>query len=140
MLTEDQRMQMMDTGLANCFCAERSLTWSRSQLLTIVNLGGLPVLATQQVPVELRLFVGILGIGLCIFWIFVNRRMRKRINYWLDCLTDMEPDETNLIPFRVFTGKKSETIRRPPRVYAINLLPYMFLVIWVFVALITFFS
>lgn len=47
MLTEDQRMQMMYTGLANCFCAERALAWSRSQLLAVVNIAGLPVIGVS---------------------------------------------------------------------------------------------
>lgn len=82
MLTEDQRMQMVATGLFNCFCAERTLAWSRSQLLTVVNLAGLPILAAQQGQIGLRYFIGGLGFALSIFWVFVNWRMRRRINYW----------------------------------------------------------
>lgn len=138
MLTEDQRMQMMYTGLANCFCTERDLAWSRSQLLTIVNLAGLPVLAAQQVPTALRWFVGWLGLALCIFWLFVNWRMRKRINYWQDCLIKMELAETHLLVFRVFTGSPLPIIRKPPLIYAVNLLPWIFALIWIAVFLITF--
>lgn len=68
-MTEDQRMQMMFTGIANCYCAERTLAWSRNQLLTIINLGGLPILAAPQVPMLLRYLVGILGIG--VVWFLV---------------------------------------------------------------------
>lgn len=131
MLTEDQRIQMMYTGLANCFCAERTLARSTSHMLTLVNLAGLPILAAPQVPILLRCSVGSLGIALIAFWLFVNWRMRNRINYWLNCLARMEPAETYLLVFRVFTGKQSDTIRKPPRIYAINLLPWMFGLLWI---------
>ena len=139
MLTEDQRAQTMYTGIANCFCAERNLAWSRSQLLTLINLGALPVLVAPQVPFALRCFVGVLGVLLSIFWVLVNWRMRIRINYWQNCLANMEPAQENLIVFRVFTGKDSETIRKPPRFYAVNLLPWMFGFIWIAVFLIAVF-
>ncbi len=138
MLTEDQRMQMMYTGLVNCFCTERALAWSRSQLLTVVNLAGLPILVAQQVPIGLRYFIGGLGVALCVFWLFVNWRMRTRINYWYGCLARMEPPTTNLLIYRIFTGKESETIRKPPRIYAVNLLPWMFAFVWITVSLIAF--
>ncbi|MGH7240494.1 MAG: hypothetical protein ACREHG_10600 [Candidatus Saccharimonadales bacterium] len=53
MLNDDQRMQMMCTGIFNCFCTERTLTWSRNHLFTLINLGGLPI-AVSDAPLELR--------------------------------------------------------------------------------------
>ena len=136
MLTEDQRMQMMYTGLARCYVGERALTWSRSQLLTIVNLAALPILISQQVPLLLRITVGVTGVALSLFWHFVNLRMRKRINYWQDRLSEMEPAETFLIVFRVFT-RSGSIISQRPRVYAVSLLPWMFIAIWTVTLLVT---
>jgi hypothetical protein len=137
MLTEDQRMQMMCTGLFNCFCTERNLAWSRSRLIAVVNIAGLPVLAAPQVSTTLRYFVAGIGVLLCFFWLFVNQRMRVRINYWQDCLARMEPSETLLSAFRVFTGQDADVIRKLPRIYAINLLPWAFMLIWIFLFVIT---
>lgn len=132
MLTEDQRMQMVYTGVTNCYCTERTLGRSTSHMLTLVSLTGLPILAAvPQVPIVLRCSIGLLGIALSIFWLFVNRRIRNRINYWLSCLAQMEPTETYLLVFRVFTGKESETIRKPPRIYAINLIPWILGLLWI---------
>ncbi len=123
-------MQMMYTGLANCFCAERTLAWSRNQLLTIVNLAGLPIAVSPNVPTAQHYLVAVFGIIMSIFWHFVNTKMRSRINYWQDRLAQMETMETSILAFRAFTGKVSDTIRKAPRIYAINLLPWMFFCIW----------
>lgn len=138
MLTEDQRMQMMYTGIANCYCNERTLGRSTSHMFTLVSLAGLPILITQQeIPIMLRCFMALLGITISVFWLFVNRRIRNRINCWLSCLAKMEPIEAHLLVFRVFTGKQSETIRKPPRIYAINLLPWMLGFLWAGVLIFT---
>lgn len=85
----------------------------------------------------LRCFMGLLGITISVFWLFVNWRIRNRINYWLSCLAKMELIESHLLVFRVFTGGQSETIRKPPRIYAINLLPWMLGSLWVIAITIT---
>lgn len=135
MLTEDQRMQMMSTGLCNCFCTERTLAWSRSQLLTIVSVAGLSPLLVP-VPIELRFVIIVFGFALSAFWYRLNQRSRERINYWRDCLARMEPAETFLTAFRVFTGSESGAISERPLIYAENLLPSMFILVWI-VALFT---
>jgi len=108
MLTDDQRMQMTYTGLANCYIGERTLARSTSNILTAVSLAGLPFAVAEQVPLTLRIALGFFGVALSGFWLFVNRRMRHRINYWIGCLTKMEPSDKLLIIFRVFTGRDSE--------------------------------
>jgi len=144
MLNEDQRMQMMYTGLANCYIGERNLNRLTSQLLTVVNLAALPILTASQASMTLRYFVFTIGVLLCVFWFFVNQRMRARINYWQRCLAKIEPKvEAHEIPstvFRVFTGADFEKSLRPPRIYAVNLLPWMFAFLWVAMLVITLFS
>lgn len=130
MLTEDQRMQMMYTGLANYFCHERALGWSRNQLLTIINISSLPLFVAAT-SIELRYLVSFIGVALNFFWYYVvNRRSRKRINYWQGCLEKTEPPEDYLLVFRVFTGSESKPISKHPSFYAVNLLPWMFFFIW----------
>ena len=123
-------MQMMYTGLANCYIGERTLARSTSNILTAVSLAGLPFAVAEQVPPTLRVTLGFFGMALSVFWLFVNRRMRERINYWIGCLERMEPAEELLIIFRVFTGKDSQTIKKPPRIYAVNLPPWILGFVW----------
>lgn len=140
MLTEDQRMQMMYTGLANCFCHERVLGWSRNQLLTIINISSLPLFVATM-SIEMHSMISVVGIVLNFFWYYaVNKRSRKRINYWQGCLEKLEPPEDYLLVFRVFTGLQSTPISKPPRFYLVNILPWMFGLIWIIAFAVTVFQ
>ena len=130
MLTEDQRMTMMYTGLASCFSTERRLAWSRSQLLTAINIASFPLFVTTT-SIELRYILSFVGMVMSSFWYWIiNKRSRARINYWQDCLARMEPAATYLLVFRVFTGSESKVISKRPLFYIVNLLPLMFIFIW----------
>jgi hypothetical protein len=131
MLNDDQRMSAMFTGVANCFNVERTLGWSRSQLLAVLNVSALPLFATTT-SIGLRYVIALVGVMLNLVWYYgVNRRSRKRVKYWQNCLAQMEPTETYLLVFRVFSGSGSKMIIKPPLFYAVNLLPWTFLAVWV---------
>ena len=130
MLTEDQRMQMMYTGVTNDYIAERNLGRSTTHVLTIVNMATMPLLTAPQVSIELRYILCIVGIALGLFWHLINLRSRKRINYWQNRLAYMEPPEPHLLVFRVFTGSQSGPITKPPLFYAVNVLPVVFFFAW----------
>lgn len=130
MLTDDQRMQMMGTGLSNIYNTERGLGWSRSQTLAFINFSALPMFVATTLY-ELRYSISAVGVVLNVVWLFIiNLRSRKRIQYWQDCLVRLEPPEPYVTAFRIFTGPKSKTVTKPPWFYTVNLLPLMFLAIW----------
>lgn len=129
MLSEEQRMTMMYTGLANCFHGERALGWSRSQLLSAINFFALPLFAAIE-STDLRYLVAGIATIINVVWFGANRRSRRRINYWQSCLAKLEPPEPYLYVFRVFTGPDSQPITKPPMIYAVNLLAWTFVVIW----------
>lgn len=145
MLNEDQRMQMMYTGLCICFSTERNIGWSRSNMLVLVNGAGTSLLTAQHILfltvqleiVILRYIVVVIGLLICAFWLIANYRTQQRINYWQGCLAKTEPVETYLLVFRVFTTPKWRKIIEPlPFVpYAMNMLPLIFLMIWLSVFL-----
>ena len=101
-----------------------------SQLLTLINSSALPLFVATQSE-NLRYAISFVAVMLNFVWYFVNWRSRKRVKYWQDCLFKMEPSETELGRFRVFTGPDAKTITRPPWFYAINLLPFTFSIVWV---------
>lgn len=96
----------------------------------------MPLLFAPAVTVELCYLIGVIGMGLCIFWLRANKRTQERINYWQGCLARTEPPESHLLVYRVFTGREWQKLSKPPRVYAINFLPYIFISIWIIVMLV----
>ena len=132
-LDEDQRKAMMYTGISMDFNTERNLAWSRSQMLTIISVAGVSIVTTA-IAIELRYIIIFFGFGLVAGWYQANRRTQRRIKHWQDCLARMEPLESEIGVFRVFTGADWKDVSKPPLLYAINALPLLFLVIW-FVAL-----
>lgn len=130
MLTDDQRMTMIYTGISMDFNTERTLGWSRSQMLTLVNLAGISLLTTA-LAIELTYMIEFFGMGFFAFWYQANRRTQRRIKYWEDCLAKTEPSQAELGVFRVFTGSEWNKVNKPPLLYAVNALPLIFLVVWI---------
>lgn len=120
----------MYTGLCNCLVAEGSFRWTRSQMLAIVNGAGIPLLIALMVSFNFYYVIGVVGIILCAFWFRANYRSQERIDFWRECLAGMEPAQSLLLVYRVFTSAKWKDLSKPPLVPAVNALPYIFLVIW----------
>src|SRR3990167_11483677 len=125
MLSEDQRIQMMYAGTAICFNGERGLGWSRSQLLTVINVSALPVFVATT-SIDLRYVIAIIGVVLNAGWYLVNQRSRRRINYWQNCLARMEPPESYLLVFRIFTGSASGATKKTPLPFTLHLFYSLF--------------
>ena len=131
MLTEDQRIQAMYTGLSNFFNTERILGWSRNQTLTAVSLAGVSLFITQSKLINfLAIFA---GLAICAFWAIANRRTQARIHFWQERLKMTEPPETYVLAMRVFTEPGWENISKPMFLvpYAMSMLPLMFLFMWI---------
>ena len=133
-LTEDQRAQMMFTGVAGFRNTEVLLRWQRSAIFTAANTAGLPLLlAFGATPATNRL-VGIFAILICFFWAGIHYKTQQYIEHWESVLAALEPAEVMLGVARVFTGSSWKSANRWPNFYQLlYALPVTFVIVWVIV-------
>ena len=128
---EEKRKSFMYTGIAMCRNNEVTLRWSRSAILSLINGGILTFMGAQRTHFYLVLSLGIGAIILCAFWRLLNWKTQIWIDYWNSCLAKMEPPESDLLIFRVFTGTAWRKINKRPTFHnLLNFLPYAFIFLW----------
>jgi hypothetical protein len=104
-------------------------------------LAGFSFLGTQRATQDLFLVIAIAGVALCLFWLWINKRTQQYINYWQEVLSKIEPSDTNLLVFRVFTGTGWKTVNKSLTFYGIlNIMPFAFIVIWIVVGAIPYYE
>ena len=131
MTIQDQRKMQMYTGLANFRNNEVSLRWQRSLLMIVLNTAGLPFLNIQTATPFLYQVLGVSFLLLCAYWLTLNWKTQLWINYWQGRLALVDPPESNLLEFRVFTGTEWERVNQRPTFHQLlNVLPVAFMVVW----------
>ena len=128
-MTDEQKV--MYTGICMCLTNEERLLWSRSQIFIIINLGALSFLGAQMPNSLLYRFVGIAGFVLFLFWSVINWKTQKMINYYQSCLASIEPKDTSLLVFRVFTGTEWKKANKGLTFFLLlGMLQFIFMIVW----------
>ena len=126
----------MYTGIAMSRNYEVNLRWSRSQLLVAVNAIGLSFWGTHLDETKFYPVLGIAGVLLAIFWFEINHKTQQWINHWHSCLKEMEPPETELFVFRVFSGKDWAKLNKFPTFhFLLGVMPGAFMAMWICIGL-----
>lgn len=138
-MTDEQKA--MYAGICTCYNTQLNLLQSRSWLFTLINLAGLPIITIRPVPGTF-FYVSNVGFLLCYLWIAINRQSKRLVDYWESLLASIDPPETHLFVFRVFSGRLWEKANEPfaqnPFVRFIvqlrlDVFSYFFLYLWLFI-------
>lgn len=139
MSVREQKKMQMYTGAGNFRVGEVNLRWQRSLILIVVNTAGLPFLNTQTATPFLYQVLGVSFLFLCFFWLTLNWKTQKWIEYWQSKLALMDPPESDLLEFRLFTGTDWERVNKSPTFYQLlNVLPVAFMGVWISVVVASF--
>ena len=137
-MTDEEKA--MYTGICICRNAEVNLRWLRSQMLIFINVAALSFLGTQAATPALYPYIGGGGIALCLFWWIINRKTQQWINYWHQRLSMIDPPETDLLEFRMFSGTEWKKINGFPSFhFLLGAMPIAFSVLWILIIVLYFF-
>lgn len=99
--------------------------------MIVLNTAGLPFLNVPNATPLLYRILGVSFLFLCAFWMALNRTTQRWIDYWQGRLALIDPPESILAEFRIFTGTEWKKVNQWPTFHQLlTVLPLAFMIVW----------